>query len=502
MAELLMGIDVGTHETQGVLVDTTGKFRGEARSQHDISIPQPGRVEHDADRTWWDGLVKVARLLANTVETGDTIVGLGCSGIGPCVVPVDDQFCPLRPAILYGVDTRAANEIDELRELLGEQEIARRCGTRLTSQSGGPKIRWLTNNEPDLTDRTRWYLTSQSYLAAKLVGEVSIDHASAGFFHPLYDPAIMGWNPAGLAEHFDFDKLPEVRWASEISGYLSPAAATETLLPTGLPVVVGTSRVMAEAVGATVREPGDLMLMYGSGGFLLQVVKRPATEGSLWSAPYALPERFVLAAGTSTAGTATRWVCELLGLDDKTTDRILFRELMELARTAPAGAGGVLHLPHFCGERTPFYDLTAKGSFTGLGLDCGRAELARAVCEGVAHSMALALNSLLEEGDRPTGAIAIGGGVRNEIWTQAVSDLTGLTQLPVHSIGAALGDAMLAGIGIGAVSEADTSNWVRFEAPIRPKLGDHPDVMAIKRSHARYLATYQALRCARLEDDQ
>lgn len=496
MTRLLIGIDIGTYETKGVLVDTTGAVRAEARARHGISTPRPGWVEHDAETVWWADLVQVARELMTRLSSGNELIGLGCSAIGPCVLPVDTELRPLRPAILYGVDTRATVEIAELEERLGREEIFRRSGNALTSQSAGPKMLWIERHEPEVAARTRWYLTSQSFLVARLTGRVVVDHATAGYTHPFYDLAGLRYSCAGLGGTVPEEKLPEAAWSSEIAGTVTEAAAAETGLPVGLPVVVGTTDSPAEAVGSSVMVPGDLMLQLGSTGYLIRIGDLPATSDVLWAAPWVLPGRFVLAAGTSTGGTATRWIADQLDLDRGDGDAALFGRLMELAEASPVGAGGVLHLPHFSGERTPFHDPDARAALVGMSLGTSRADLARAVCEGVGHSIALALAALTAEGADDPRIVAVGGGVKNRIITRTISDVTGHELALAETLGAAYGDAILAGIGVGAITEAEGAAWPGFLAPVVPGASGDADTIALRRAHDRFQRTYRALKAA------
>lgn len=497
MSRLLIGVDIGTYETKGVLVDAAGVVRAEARRRHGVSTPKPGWVEHDAETVWWADLVAVTRELTAQVHADDELIGFGCSAIGPCVLPVDAELRPLRPAILYGVDTRATEEIAEIEQLLGRDEILRRSGNVLTSQSSGPKMRWVERQEPEIAARTRWYLTSQSFLVARLTGRVIIDHATAGYAHPFYDLSGLQWNTEGLEALVPPEKLPELGWSSEIAGAVTPEAAELTGLPVGLLVTVGTTDAPAEAIGSAVIATDDLMLMIGSSGFLIRVCDRPVPDPLLWSAPWVLPGRYVLAGGTSTAGTATRWIAEQLGLDESAGDPALFAELMALARSARPGAGGVIHLPHFSGERTPFHDPDARGAFLGLTLSTGRAELARAVSEGVGHSLGLALQTFADASATRPRVSAVGGGTRNEIITGVASDVSGVDLLVPETLGAAFGDAMLAGLGSGALTEADAAGWVRQREVVRARAADDPEAQQTRAQHRTFLAAYRALRTMR-----
>lgn len=175
MSELLLGIDVGTGSTKGVLSTPAGEIVATAIRAHGMSLPRPGWAEVDATTVWWDDLVAVARELME-LRAGRPIRGMCVSGVGPCLLVCDEKLEPVRPAILYGIDGRAEREITELTERFGADAILRRCGKALSTQAVGPKMAWFRRREPDAWARgTGWY-NSNSYVAAKLTGEYVLDH--------------------------------------------------------------------------------------------------------------------------------------------------------------------------------------------------------------------------------------------------------------------------------------------------------------------------------------
>ncbi len=483
-----IGIDIGTFETKGVLVGSEGDILAVARSRHEISTPRAGHVEHDPVRDWWDGFTKVARELMSQ-SGGHEISGVGVSAIGPCVVATDGDFTPLRPAILYGVDTRASTQVRELTERLGESEIFARSGNYLTSQSAGPKIKWIHDEEPDIWAAARWFMTSQSWLVAKLTGEVTIDHATAGYFHPLYDLAEKRWNLSGCEDFITEDRLPRVDWTTTVAGFVHAAAAAETGLPEGVPVIVGTTDAPAEAVAAGVLSDGDLMAMYGSSGYFIRVGSKPLTDANLWAAPYVFRDTYVLAAGTSAIGTATRWICSILGItgpDDSTT----FGRLIELADQSQPGARGVMVLPHHAGERTPFQDPDSRGAIVGLGLEHNQADLARALLEGTGHAVAEALLTYKRAGIDIERVVAIGGATRNKYIVETVCSITGLPQTVNDSPGASFGDAFLVAHALGGAGT--DSKWWKPARTLDPS-ADPARLDAVRADHEAYLELYRAL---------
>ena len=325
---------------------------------------------------------------------------------------------------------------------------------------------------------------------AKLTGEVVIDHATAGYFHPLYDLRGRRWDVTGCEDVVTEDRLPRLEWTTAVAGRVHAAAAAETGLPVGTPVIVGTTDAPAEAVAAGVVSDGSLMAMYGSSGYFIRVGSSPLTDHDLWAAPFVFEDTYVLAAGTATTGTATRWISDLLGLTDD-DDAVTFGRLLDLANGSPPGARGVLALPHFSGERTPFQDPDSRGAFVGLGLEHGRSDLARAVLEGAGHAVAEAILTYGRAGVPIDRVVAIGGATKNDVLTSTVSTVTGLTQEVADSPGAAYGDAFLAAYAVGAITDlSGGAGWWSTARSVEPD----PDHAAVLQSdHEAFVALYRAL---------
>jgi len=456
--ELLLGIDVGTASSKAVLARPDGEIVARAQRPHELSLPRPGHAEHDAEAVWWTDVVALCRELLGRAEQ---LAGVCVSGIGPCVLPCDADLTPLRPAILYGIDTRATAEIEELTERFGADAIVARGGSALSSQAVGPKLLWLRRNEPGVWERTAgWYMAS-SFAVARLTGEYVLDHHSASQCDPLYDLARAEWAEDWAAEVAPGVPLPRLLWPGEVAGTVSAAGAAATGIPAGTPVMAGTIDAWAEAFSVGVRRPGDLMVMYGSTLFLIQVIDEPATHPQLWATAGVESGTRTLAAGMATSGSITAWFRELTGDDDWAT---LERE----AAASPAGSRGLLALPYFAGERTPIFDPDARGVIAGLSLSHARGDVYRAIYEGTAFGVRHNLGVFAEAAGAARRVVAVGGGASGSLWTQVVSDVCGIEQVvPAQTIGAAYGDALLAAIGAGVV--APETDWSETAATVAPR---------------------------------
>jgi xylulokinase len=457
--DLLLGIDIGTGSTKGVLVDTTGSVLASEAIAHTMDLPRPGWAEVDAETMWWREVCSISAALMAKMPAGASLAGMCVSGVGPCLVLCDDDLRPLRRAILYGVDTRATAEIESLTAELGEQTILERAGTLLSSQAVGPKIEWVRLHEPDVFDRATGWYGSNSYIAAKLTGEYVMDHHTASQCDPLYATREFDWNHQWAQRICGHLPLPRLVWASDVVGSVTAAAAEATGVPAGTPVSAGTVDAYSEAFSVGVRKPGDQMLMYGSTMFLVQIIDEYHSDPTLWTTTGVDRGSLALAAGTSTAGSLIGWLQGVTG-------GASFDDLIAEAQSVPPGSEGLLVLPYFAGERTPVFDPQARGVVAGLTLRHGRGHLFRAAYEGISFGIRQILERF-DDAHSATRTVAVGGGLRSPIWAQAVSDITGRPQLvPEQAIGASYGDALLAAIGVGLVPP-DT-DWAKIAREIKP----------------------------------
>jgi xylulokinase len=479
VSSLLLGVDIGTASSKGVLVRTDGTIVATATRAHEVSMPRPGWVEHDAQAVWWADFAAISQEL--TAQAREPLAAVGVSGIGPCLLPVDSEDRPLRPAILYGVDTRARVEIEELNRALGEQAILERCGSVLTSQAVGPKLAWLRANEPETWAATRRFLMASSFLVRRLTGSYVLDHHSASQCTPMYDPVDHRWIEEWTQLIAPGLELPQLCWPAEVVGEVRPSAAGQTGIPAGTPVVAGTIDAWAEATSVGVTAPGDVMVMYGTTMFLIEVLDRPRRSPDLWGTVGTFPGTHNFAAGMATSGAITDWIRKLTGESS-------FDPLVAEAQQSPPGAHGLLLLPYFAGERTPLFDPDARGVLAGLTLRHNRGDIYRAALEATAYGVRHNLHAMRDAGGQDRRLVAVGGGTKGGLWTQIVSDVLGAPQqLPRQTMGACLGDALLAAIGIGSIGEsADLTRWNPLSATIEP----HPESTA---TYERFYTLYREL---------
>ncbi len=478
---LVIGVDIGTTNSKAVACRLDGRIVAEARMEHAVSSPQAGWFEHDAEAVWWGDTVALCRRLMAEIGREAPIRGLAITTCGPCLVPVGADGLALRAGILYGVDTRATAIAQAFEGTIGRRAIRALSGMDLTSQSVGPKIGWVWRHEPDVARQAVLWHTATSFVVARLTGIAVIDHHQASYMAPFIDARRRRWDlrhAAGLALD---GRLPALAWPGEIAGPLTAVAAAATGLPAGIPVLVGTSDGPTEALGVGAERPGVVAATYGSTTTLTTFADPTRPARGLWATAGWDVDQRCLAGGLSASGAIVDWLRRELALEmpgDTPTDVVAAHDALAAAAAAsPPGARGLLVLPYPSGERTPFDDPLARGVVVGLTLQHTRADLHRAILEGIAFGVRHLLETFAAVGVPVDTIRAAGGGTASPLGPQIVSDVTGRAQaVAASSIGASYGAAHLAARAIGqdhgatpdANSGDDGDGWFRAERTVRP----------------------------------
>jgi xylulokinase len=479
MGAYLLGFDCGTYESKGVISTVDGKLVAVSSSKNTLRMPKPGFAEHDPEEDWWKGFKNVlADLFDKSGVNPRDIRAVGISAVMAAITPVDENCRPLRNAILYGIDTRSVKQAEDLNRAIGEEKLRKICGDVCSMESFGPKIKWIADNEPEIFAKAKHFTIASGFLTARLTGEYCVDIYSAQSALPMFEFGRNDWNDEMCAYVCPREKLPKITRTADVIGKVVPAAAAETGLAAGTPVITGTTDAGAEAVSVGVVEPGDMMLMYGSTIFMNRLTGAYMPGTGLWPGLFVLDRVYCLTAGMATTGSLTRWIRDTMAKDLIENERngklnaydALFKEAEGIA----PGSNGLIVLPYFLGERMPIQDPKAKGAFFGLNLSHTRGHLVKAALEGIAYGIDQILEGLRKSNIPLSSMTAVGGGARNPLWIQTVSDITGLVQIvPELTVGAAYGDAFLAGAGIGALALKDIKAMVKQRYAAEPNMENH-----------------------------
>lgn len=495
MEKYFMGIDIGTNESKGVLIDEQCRIITKAVTSHGVENPKPNYYEHDAEKIWWGDFCKISKMLiAQSGVAPEKIVSVGASALSADVVPVDENCVPLRKAILYGIDARAGKEIEQITQYYGVERMKEIFGDReLCSSDCMPKILWIKNNEPEIYEKTYKFLTASSYLTAKLTDQYVIDrYLAVSSFAPCYRADLSIDVPLTVELYCRADQLARGCETSEVVGTVTETASKETGLAEGTLVVTGTDDSGAEAISTGVLQPGDLMIQLGSTCYIMYCSDKMVYDERIWSEDFLIPGTYCQDGGTNTAGALTKWLRDNIFVDYSAAQEAggenAFAQMAALADQVPAGSDGIVVLPYFAGERTPINDPYARGIYFGLLQSHTREHLYRAALEGVAYAIAQHIEILEEHNLQIKNFMCVGGGAQNHQWLQIIADVTGHTVKTAEiTIGSSYGDAMIAAIGAGHFSGyAELARYIKSGLVFQPDEKNHE-------IYKKYLSIYERL---------
>ena len=478
--EYFIGIDIGTYESKGVIVDQGFNIVADYALAHGMENPKANYFEHDAEKVWWKDFCEISKeLLRKTKIDPKDIKAVGASALGADCLPVDENNNPLRKAILYGIDARATEEIAWLTEYWGEDQIIKWFGRPLGSSDVAPKILWIKNNEPEVYAKTHKFLTGSSYITAKLTDKFTVDRfLGLASFNPLYDRNGIP-DPVICEPICRPNQLATVMNTIDIAGGVTEKAAKETGLAEGTPVIVGTDDAGSEAISTGVLEPGDMMLMFGSSLYMILCTDKLIDDNRIWREEFVIPGTFDISAGTNAAGTLTRWFRDNLFVhlleEEKKTGVNAYELMMSGIDEIPPGSEGLIILPYVAGERTPINDPHAKGMIFGLTLSHTKEHLYRSALEAIGYSVGQHFEIFAEHDIKINKIMAVGGGTKNSQWMQMVSDIIGKEiSTAAITIGASYGDAMMAAMSINYFdSFVDLSKLIKKGVSYKPNMENH-----------------------------
>lgn len=487
---MFLGIDVSTTGAKALLIDEKGGVAASATTPLTLQTPKPLWSEQDP-REWWKGTsASIRKALADAGAKGDDVAAVGLTGQMHGLVLLDAQREVLRPAILWN-DQRTAAECAEIEAKVGRAALVREVGNVALTGFTAPKILWVRKHEPAVYAKAKLVLLPKDYVRLRLTGAAAMDKAD-GSGTILFELKARGWSKRVLeALQIPAEWLPPTFEGPETTGAVTAEAAAETGLKAGTPVMAGGGDQAAGAVGAGAVRPGVVSLTLGTSGVVFATTDAPLVEpeGRLHAFCHAVPGKWHFMGVTLSAAGSLQWYRDTLAPKES------FADLVAEAGNAPAGSEGLLFLPYLSGERTPYPDPLARGSFVGLTVRHTRAHLTRAVLEGVAFSMRDCFGLLQGAGLGAASEVRIaGGGAKGPLWRRIVASALGLPMLTVNSTeGAAYGAALLAGTGAGAWPSVEAA----CDATIAVSGRDEPVAewsRAYDALYPRYRGLYAALK--------
>lgn len=445
MAEqCVLAIDLGTSHVKAAVIDRDGAIRGKGRRALEAIRLPDGGAEQDPAAVW----TAVEGAATEAVRTADTppdaVRAILCSAQYSSIVPVDRDGTPLMNLIVW-MDTRGG--IYNLG-LYGEHPDAvehwldvHGCPPVPTGNDSLAHMLWIKHERPDVYERTHAFLEPMDFVSAKLTGRTTANQCTTFMMlltdnrapdETRYDPDLVRYS--GLDEA----KLPELVPVGADVGPLRPEAAAALGLPADVRVLSGVNDSQAGSVGTATFQGDHAGVCVGTTSVLLAHVdfKRTDFEHGVLTMPSPIPGRYLVMGENGIGGKALDhffdhvvFASDQLGALDG-TDR--YAALGRVVAEAPPGAHSLLFLPWLNGSGAPVYNGNARGGFLNMSLDTTRADMARAVLEGVAFNLRWLADPVQEFVGRPfSHYVFAGGGAESDAWAQILADVL---RAPVHQL--------------------------------------------------------------------
>jgi xylulokinase len=432
--EVTIGIDIGTTAVKAVAADEDGHVVARTRIPHQLRVPAPDRLEHDADEAWLRGPLAAMAELGRPDATAVAVTAMV-----PSLTAVDDVGRPLTPGVLYG-DSRGRGPAG--------------AGATFLTGEAAEFLRWTAREAPE----AKGYWPAMAVANHALAGEAVLDNATAGTTYPLFDGT--GWNEDACAEcGATADRMPRVERTGTAVGQLRDADAV---------LAAGSVDALCEQLVADAARDGDVVVLCGTTLIVWMTIPEYREVPGLWTLPHTIAGKFQIGGPSNAGGLFLGWVDRLVGPDDSAVVD---------PRRVPVWS------PYVRGERTPYHDPDRRAALDGLDLTHGGASVRRAGYE----ASGFVVRQLIERSGAPAARIvATGGGTRVQPWMQAIADATGLAvEVSAVPEGAALGAAFLGRMAAGLeTSTADAARWASTERLVEPDPGW---IEPIQDRYARFL---------------
>ena len=474
-----IGVDLGTSACKFLLMDEKGAILNVVSEDYDVEFPHPGwSQQNPAD--WWAAVRRgIPALLAG--HDASKVAGIGCGGQMHGLVALDADDEVIRPAILWN-DGRTVEQVRYLNEEVGVEKLLSWTGNIAYAGFTAPKILWMRDEEPENYARIAHVMLPKDYVNHLLTGVYATDVSDASGML-LLDVATRAWSAPMLELcGLTAGQLPAVHESYEAIGTLLPEVAAELGLPGGVVVCAGAGDNAAAAVGTGCVGAGAMNVSLGTSGTVFIPTAGFSPVGDrIHSFCHADGGWHLMGCILSAASCNAWWAGNILGTDD-------FAGEQAGIDAADASLDLPYFLPYLMGERTPHNDTLARGAFVGMCMSTTRADMTRAVLEGVAFAIRDSVEIARSLGVDVAASTVCGGGAKSPLWLQMLADVLGIElRLPATEQGPGYGGALLAAVAAGVYPDVAAA----CDAVVSVRATVEPDPAAVAAYEARYQAWRQ-----------
>ncbi|MBW8016913.1 MAG: hypothetical protein FVQ82_12065 [Planctomycetes bacterium] len=490
----LLGIDVGSTNLKAVLYDLSGNEIASASEPTQRVTPD---AAHPDWAVWqpdqiWDGIAGSIKQVVSQINDPKEIKGVAVTGMGMDGVPIDINGDWLYPFISWHCP-RTKPQMERWLKTVGAEKQFAISGSPVWPFHTSFRLMWMKENQPEILSKTHKWVLIEDFINLMLCGEYVTDYSMASSTS-LFDQKKQQWSDE-LIDLAGIDKslLCDAKPASTVVGSVHDGASKKTGLAKGTPVVLGGHDYSCGCLPTGAFVPNVILDVIGTWEMIVTTLDQPLLDISLCNAGALMDSHVVngkwAIMAAAVAGDMTEWFKSQFAyedvkqaIDEKKSE---WHYLVEKASASPTGSNGILFLPHMLGSFSPIIDAESAGAFIGLRNNHTRADMFRAVIEGVNFQFKDIIDSIQESlSEKPEKIIAIGGPTRNDLWMQTKADIASMAvEIPDVAEPVTLGAAMLAGIGAGVYDDLQQA----YEAVRKKTRVVEPN----EKEHSKYVDIYQ-----------
>ena len=418
--DCIIGIDIGTTNIKSVIISITGELINEFDQSHELLSPQAGYKEQDPEKIL-TSVIAIIKQSLESLEVDQIVKAISFSSAMHSLMAIDQKGNALTPLITWA-DIRAHKIADSLKSTSSGKSIYQKTGTPIHAMSPLCKIAWIKKEEPGIFQKTAKFISAKEYIFFRLFNQFIIDHSIASATG-LLNIETLEWEPEAL-EFAGITKSQlsaSVPITTSISG-INEIYQTQISISEDIQFIIGGSDGCMANLGSFAVNNDEAAITIGTSGAVRRLTSQKMIDEQQQCFQYRLDEKlFVTGGAINNGGIVLQWFLDQFYSDIRGKKEI--NEILEEIKKVPAGAEGLVFLPYVFGERSPVWDASATGTFSGLSSHHTKTHFLRAVIEGICFSL-LQVTKVVDKNGPPIDTIfASGGFIQSRIWVQILADI-------------------------------------------------------------------------------
>lgn len=417
----VIGIDIGTTSTIGILLDTSSnKILKKISFDVELLSYKEGWAEEDPNQ-WWNNTKKIIKKLSSFAKKKRIkISSIGTTGMLPALVILDKNGKVIRKSIQQS-DSRTSLQLKKIFNKKNSKNFIKNTKCGINQQLIAPKLLWLKENEKNNFKKISKICGSYDYINFKLTGKFSVEHNWA------LESGLMNFNKKKFTKNLislgalNLNSLPKIYSSDTIIGKIKNSVAKELSIDKNILVTAGCADHVVSAFSSGVKNNGDVLLKFGGAGDILVSSKKPLNDQRLFLDYHILPKLFMPNGCMASSGSLLNWFVK--NFYSSQNKKINLKLIDKKASLTNIKNNKIVILPYFLGEKTPIHDLSAKGTITGLNLNHNKYDLWIAVLESVSFGFMHHLEILKENKIKINNVFASDGGSKSQLWMQITANI-------------------------------------------------------------------------------